>query len=314
MAIVNGGRGLDFLPAAVYKSDGMKKTKASRNRIQKTTPVFLWISALFRPGILFGLLKTFVKIFSKFFFLQFQTVIFPKTRPVINVDHPLDNNIPFDPSWVGLYNTFTAFWMKAAGWILKNFGIAAADDVARFTNDIALLYSSAGEVYEKCQSTTNRPSVTASLNFIIIHIFDPHLHCVPSLHVMVCAYTAYMTSELIEKYAYEPEEYRAEIDWIYKNALEIIESVLLVKQHSVNCIPAGYYMNSILFDDFRKKWAGRFIEDMFNDDAKGIKEVKDVKQHINLWYERFIKDYDTSGNRSDVLINFLKTYDGVKLG
>ena len=52
-----------------------------------------------------------------------------------------------------------------------------------FVYEIGLLYEYAGRVYSKCQSTTNRPGVIADFNFIVIHLFDPHLHCVPSLHV-----------------------------------------------------------------------------------------------------------------------------------
>lgn len=291
----------------------MKKTNTDKNGIQKTTPVFLWISALFKGGIRAGLGRTLASIFTKFFYLQFQTVIFPKTRPVKSVDHPLDENIPFDPSWVGLYNTFTVFWMKCAGWLLKEFGLEAADDVADFTNDMAAMYNAAGSVYRRCQSTTKRPGVTANLNFIIIHVFDPHLHCVPSLHVMVCAYAAYKTIEVIRKHADNEQDYKAELDWVYRNALEIIESVLLVKQHSVNCIPAGYYMNAVLFEDF-SEYADRFMADMFSADSKGITDVKMIQDHIRSCYDEFIADYQKSGDRDKVLLDFLNGYNGVEIG
>ncbi|MBI9108058.1 MAG: hypothetical protein JEZ04_15020 [Spirochaetales bacterium] len=290
----------------------MKNHRKNKNGIQKTTPVFLWISALFRPEIRAGLGKTLSAIFIKFFFYQFQTVLFPKTRPVVNIDHPLDENIPFDPSWVGLYNTFTVFWMKSAGWLLKTFGPEAASDVAAFTRDIALMYNTAGDVYGKCQSTTNRPAVFANFNFIIIHIFDPHLHCIPSLHVMVCAYTGFMTSEIIKKHADDPEKYRAELDWVHKNALEIIESVLLVKQHSVNCIPAGYFMMSMLFDNFRTAWASRYMDEMFQDDPKGISEVPIIVEYIKNLYTRFMNDYKINGDQTQVLLDFLKEYENGK--
>ena len=295
----------------------MKKTKPLKNGIQKTTPVFLWISSLFRPKVLVGLGRTLNAIFLKFFFLQFQTVLFPNKRAVVNVDHLLDQNIPFEPSWVGLYNTFTIFWMKSAGWILKTFGAKAAADVAQFVNDMAAMYNAAGDVYDACQSTTKRPGVTANLNFIIIHTFDPHLHCVPSLHVMVCAYTGFMTCELIKKHADNPELYKAEMDWVYKNSLEIIESVLLVKQHSVNCIPAGYYMNSVLFDTFNKKWADKYMDDMFADDAKGINEIEKIQNHIKDHYKLFMTEYAETGNRDKVLLDFLENYknpDGIEIG
>ena len=287
----------------------MKKSKAKLNGIQKTSPVFLWISSLSRPGIRSGLLQTLSAIFKKFFFYQFQTRLFPKTRPVVNVDHPLDRNIPFDPSWVGLYNTFTVFWMKSAGWLLKTFGEVVEDDVAEFTREMALLYNSAGEIYNRCQSTTDRPGVTPDINFIIIHIFDPHLHCVPSLHVMVCAYTAWKTAEIMGKHSGEQDLYLEESLWVFKNAVEIIESVLLVKQHSVNCIPAGYYMNSVLFEGFRKDWAGKFMREMFRDDPKGISEIDKITTYIMELYDRFITGFDESGDRNSVILDFLHGYE-----
>ncbi|MDC7226403.1 MAG: hypothetical protein PQJ61_06535 [Spirochaetales bacterium] len=294
----------------------MKKRLAPKNGIQKISPVFLWISALFRPAILIGLGKTLGSIFAKFFFLQFQTVLFPKTRPVVNVDHKLDDNIPFDPSWVALYNTFTAFWMKSAGWLLKTFGKGAVNDIAEFTEDMFNLYNAAGDVYKVCQSTTNRPGVSANLNFIVIHTFDPHLHCVPSLHVMVCAYTGFKTCELIRKHADNPEDYKAEIDWVYKNSLEIIESVLLVKQHSVNCIPAGYYMVSAMYKEFRNGWADKYINGMFADDAKGITDISDIQSHIRSYYDKFIEEFDSGASREAVLLDFLNNYKsgGVEIG
>ena len=290
----------------------MKSSKKNKNGIQKTTPVFLWISALFRPRILAGLGKTLAAIFVKFFFYQFQTVLFPKTRPVVSVDHPLDENIPFVPSWVGLYNTFTVFWMKSAGWLLKTFGSEAAADIAAFTSDIALLYNEAGDVYGRCQSTTNRPGVIADPNFVVIHIFDPHLHCVPSLHVMVCAYTGFMTSEIIRKYADDPADYQAELDWVHRNALEIIESVLLVKQHSVNCIPAGYFMMSGLFEKFESDWAYRYMDEMFASDPKGITDAGQIVNYIKKLYTRFMNEYKINGDRTQVILDFLKEYENGK--
>ncbi|MDC7126768.1 MAG: hypothetical protein PQJ46_14450 [Spirochaetales bacterium] len=290
----------------------MDKTKASRNGIQKTTPVFLWISALFKPGILVGLGKTLGSIFSKFFFLQFQTVLFPKKRPVVKVDHLLDESIPFDTSWIGLYNTFTVFWMKSAGWLLKKFGRKAAADVAEFTNEMALLYNAAGSVYEKCQSTTNRPGIRANFHFIIIHTFDPHLHCVPSLHVMVCSYTAFKVTEIIKKHADNPEDYMAEIDWVFENSLAIIESVLLVKQHSVNCVPAGYYMNSVLFPNFKDHWAERYLDGMFKNDSKGVEKVSEVRSYMTQLYDMFIKENSEGKERDKVLLDFLENYKSLK--
>jgi hypothetical protein len=303
----------------------MKKRKAHMNGIQKTSPLFLWFSALFRPLILLGLGKTLAAIFIKFFFYQLQTVIFPRTRPVVNVDHPLDNKVPFDPSWVGLYNTFTIFWMKSAGWLLKTFGPEIKKDVILFVNDMARLYNAAGDVYGKCQSTTTRPGVTANFNFIIIHMFDPHLHCIPSLHVMVCAYVGFKTTELIHKYSPDPERYREELMWVFKNSVEIIESVLLVKQHSVNCIPAGYFMIHALFEGFRGSWTDSYFSEMFKDDAKGIEDVSEVRQYMENLFEKFINDYAISGDENEVLLKFLDEYtgslkkkdadaDGVKVG
>ncbi len=284
--------------------------KPSLNGIQKTSPVFLWISALSVPAIRRALGKTLKLIFINFFGLQFQTVLKPSIRPVVNVDHPLDKSIPFVPGWVGLYNTFTVFWMKSAGWLYREFGNEALDDIGKFVHEIGLLYEYAGRVYSKCQSTTNRPGVIADFNFIVIHLFDPHLHCVPSLHVMVCAYTSFMTDSLIEKYADDPSRYQAERDWVFKNSIEIIESVLLVKQHSVNCIPAGYFMNTALFPGFREKWAERSIAEMFKDDPKGLDRSDEVMDYIKKLYDSFLEKLDSGRDEAEILLEFLAEYAG----
>jgi hypothetical protein len=126
---------------------------------------------------------------------------------------------------------------------------------------------------------------------------------------MVCAYTGFMTSEIIKKHAEDPSKYQVELDWVYKNSLEIIESVLLVKQHSVNCIPAGYFMTSMLFDSFRDNWASQYMDEMFADDPKGIKDAPGTAEYIKKLYTRFMNDYKINGDRTQVLLDFLKEYE-----
>lgn len=290
----------------------MKKKSLTNNKIQKTSFLYLWIKALVNPPIFIALFKMLGSIFSKFFFLQFQTLLFPQKRPVINVDHPLDKKIPFDGSWIGLYNSFTVFWMKTAAWLLKEFGKDAVFDVVDFINELTMLYNAAGEIYNKCQSTTDRPSVSANFHFIVIHAFDPHLHCVPSLHVMVCSFTSYKLSKIIQKHTQNTQKYDRELKWAFKNSVEIIESVLLVKQHSVNCISSGFYMNSVIFEDFKKDWASKFLQEMFKDDSKNITNVETIQSYIIYLYNSFIKKFEINSNRNEVLLNFLNNYNVFK--
>jgi len=177
-------------------------------------------------------------IFYNFFFSQYKAALFKGKVPVSQVDHPLDEKIPFSPAWITVYMDFTHFWIRCGGFLLREFGERAEPLVSRLLDAMGAVYAFAGETYRKNLSTTRRPFYIRGLRFFLIHLFDPHLMCIPSLHVMVmiCAYTQFTASmkELDDPTA-------AQVAEIRRGARDITEAILYVKQHSVNCVAAAMY-------------------------------------------------------------------------
>jgi hypothetical protein len=245
---------------------------------------------------------------KNFFFLQYKANSRPGLIPVSRVDHPLDKKIPFIPSWVGIYLDFIEFWVQIVGFLLKQYGkkgIAPAKEIISTTAD---LYTFAAQVYAKHMSTTDRPKYLKKLRFIIIHMTDPHLMCIPSLHVMIAirAYTIFR--ETVRSFGDE-EHFAKEINDMYNGALKITEAVLYVKQHSVNCISAAMYAMSH-FDAplFPAEEAKKFAEQLYiHEEVPNQEDAKLIRDHIFSLYERFMQEGRESANWEEPLIQFLQS-------
>jgi hypothetical protein len=249
---------------------------------------------------------------KKFFLLQYKANAHPGHIPVSSVDHPLDKKIPFTPSWVGIYLDFVEFWVQTVGFVLKRYGkkgIAPAKEIIDTTKN---LYDFAAEVYEKHMSTTDRPKYYKNLRFIIIHMTDPHLMCIPSLHVMLAirAYTKFR--ETIRSLGDE-EILAKEINDMYNGALRITEAVLYVKQHSVNCISAAMYAMS-RFDPvlFPPDEAKQFAEQLYlNETQPSAEDSRLIRGHIISLYEQFMQEGIETPRWEDPLIHFLTLSPGL---
>ena len=132
-------------------------------------------------------------VLKDFFALQFAVKLGLRRVPVVDVDHPLDARIPFTPERIATYLDFISFWIRPLGWIARHHGPRAfVTHGVRFLGLIDRCYREAAEVYRAGMTTTRRPRYYRG-RFLAIHLFDPHLLCVPSLHVMivVLAWTQY---------------------------------------------------------------------------------------------------------------------------
>jgi len=178
-------------------------------------------------------------IFYNFFYRQFRAALLHHI-PVSRVDHPLDQKIPFVPSWVVIYVDFVSFWIRMIAFLLRRYGRKAYTPVRDIVESIAKLYAFAAETYQKNLSTTNRPFYIIRPHFFFIHLLDPHLMCVPSLHVMLVIFTYTKFAAVLRSFG-EAENYTAQIEEMKRGALAITHAILFIKQHSVNCIPAAMY-------------------------------------------------------------------------
>jgi hypothetical protein len=187
------------------------------------------------------------------------------------------------------------------------------------------LYSFASEVYMKNLSTTKRPFYIARPRFFVIHALDPHLMCIPSLHVMVVIHT-YTKFLEIAKYLGEEEKLKGQAEEVKQGALAISQAILYVKQHSVNCIPAALYAMTCFSPElFPKEEAEAFTNSLFSQ-ASVSKEpqrnvhpssapstrlpdedVDEIKKYILEVYYRLLEEGKDAEFWGEPILKFLRS-------
>ena len=285
--------------------------------IDKASRVRLVFTVLFSRRLCKHGFNLFGTILYYFFIIQFQTAWRLKKRTVIKVDHPLDADIPFCPEDAKTYLFFIPLWMKSLAFFRAAGGKAVDTQAIEFMNGLARLYKEAGLIYNKCQSTTNRPKADGRLLFLVIHFFDPHLHCVPSLHVGVVLYNYFMMRkllpELCRKGIISKEQSEISIAWAKQEALAIIDTILTIKQHSVNCVAAGlFFLNALYPDDYSRKECLTVVDDLLENRKEQIPCLKEIREHIKKLFKEFCASYDkdtvSAKDYKAVMLDFLKNY------
>ena len=265
-----------------------------------------FVRVLGRPYLRASGLRCIATIVGNFFILQWKLAFLGRV-PVTNVDHRLDEKIPFIPGKVGIYIDFVAFWVRSLSFLLKNCGRRAMEPVKRFIESIGGLYIHAAGVYKKHLSTTTRPFYIGRPRFLLIHALDPHLMCIPSLHVMVVI-RGYTLFRQILKNLGEEERFAAQAEEQLRGALAITEAVLYVKQHSVNCIPAALYAMT-KYDPalFPPEEAEKFVSGIFSGSESPNKtDSEEIRQHILSLYRRFMAEGENSIDWKEPLFTFLE--------
>ena len=214
-------------------------------------------------------LRAIASIFRNFFLRQYRAALLPGQVPVTAVDHPLDRKIPFMPAWVTIYLDFAAFWIRVLSFLLREYRRRAFAPVREFIASMGELYAFAAEVYQKNFSTTKRPFYIARPRFFLIHLVDPHLMCIPSLHVMVAIRTWTKLAAILRSLG-DAERLAPQIEEMKQGALAITAAVVFVKQHSVNCIAAALYAMTCFDGElFPPEEAAAFTDLLFADPWKG---------------------------------------------
>ena len=286
-------------------------------------------------------LRCIFSIFRNFFFDQFCAALFSGRIPISRVDHPLDLKIPFRPGWVNVYLDFVSFWIRTLTFMLKNYGFRAFGAAREMLTSIGKLYAFAAQIYRKNLSTTDRPFYVSRPRFFMIHLLDPHLMCIPSLHVMVVAYAHAKFAALLRALGVE-EKHAAQIEEMRHGAISICHAILFVKQHSVNCIGASIYALT-RFDPalFPPEKAEDFCSWLFVEPPSSLiawlkcvraegpslscsvlacktcgfavpgirmpaEDVAEIKTHITDSYRRFHEEGKTAKKWEDPLLNFLR--------
>ncbi|MDR0998221.1 MAG: hypothetical protein LBL70_04070 [Treponema sp.] len=299
-------------------------------------------SILGRASLRPAAMKCLASIFYNFFFCQYRAALFlrekpagaggktPGKIPVSRVDHQLDEKIPFNPDWIAIYLDFTAFWIRSLGFLLERFRKQAESGAGDFLDSMGRLYAFAGQVYGKNLSTTQRPFYIRRPRFLLIHAVDPHLMCVPSLHVMVVIRTYTKSADLIaslDPSGARGDETAAWIGRVKRRAQDITEAILYVKQHSVNCVAAAMYAMT-RFEErlFPRKEAEDFLSGLFNSGGQGESPVSGrrgkvdagdgaaIRSYIGALYARFLEEGAKSPSWERPLLDFLHTVDVDRAG
>ncbi len=241
-----------------------------------------------------------------FFGVQWRARFSPGLTALSSVDHPLDSLVPFAPGYINIYMDFIPFWIRTAGWLRAHYGKRHAPEVGAFIDGIAGLYKQAAQVYRARLSTTKRPFYIKRPRFALIHLTDPHFACVPSLHVMIVVYAWLAFRAFVRRHGDE-QAAGERVRELRAGALAITESILYVKQHSVNCVSAAMYVMAALYPDLiSAAESEEFIAHMF--EGKGVPASGDaliVKAHILDLFRKFMVQGQASADWRKPLLDFL---------
>ena len=250
----------------------------------------VYFFVLFHPSTWKPTLRFVATAAIDFFCLQFRRRFGLLKTKIIHVDSPLDEFIPFKPENIDIYLDFINFWLRPLSLLIALRRKTAAKRISDFLVLINRCYKEASDFYKFRMSTTKRPEGIAHRKFIWIKLLDPHYLCVPSLHVSVVVLTStYFKRVFKEEQLSEAEQnfYNSEI---YAEAMKIAETVLYIKQHSVNCVAAALYMmNCILEGEFSIQDAVDFINNMFvNADDITDEHKSLINEHLNMLFEQLL--------------------------
>lgn len=259
----------------------------------------------------FKMLKTIIK---DFFWIQTAQKLHLTKIPVVNVDHFLDEKIPFEPKKVNIYLDFTFFYIRILSMFLTKFPKEQAYKYCKQIVDfIQELYSDSGKIYSYTMTTTNRPHYKKNFRFLLIHMFDPHLLCVPSLHVTIMGGVWALVKEIFQNNDIpltqkEKDDY---LNQIYTESQLIIESVLFMKQHSVNCLAAAFYLLSAKKDKvtFTQDDANLIVSDLFKNDNNIPEAGKtEIRTYIFNLYKKMLDSMPKEGNLNQPILDLIDSF------
>ena len=217
---------------------------------------------------------------------------------IISVDHELDRKIPFVPENVKIYMDFVNFFCRIMRMFVKKLGLKKGMPLnIKIIDFIRTLYENATKIYLHALSTTDRPLYLKKPKFLLIHFFDPHLLCVPSLHVAIAIGVWAKVREILTENFFTAGERKQILDEIYYGSIAITESVLYVKQHSINCVAGSLYMLSSAYDEnfFPEDDCKNVIQRLFsNADDISREECAQIQEYIKTTYKKLREEYKKS--------------------
>ena len=287
----------------------MSNTKLHSFKEYKSIKTYLFLA--FNPGSFKAFWKCVHTALHKFFLLQFSVKWKFRKIPVVHVDNALDKKIPFTPERISTYLDFIHSLARPLGFIISTFkGKKRAEVCVKILNELRNCYQTSYDVYSFSMSTTDRPNYKKDRHFRLIHALDPHLMCVPSLHVAIMIMAWIVYREVFSSYDFNEEEKECYTAQVFESARSITETVLYVKQHSVNCIPAAIYMMTVMLKGrFTIEDAVYFMDSLFVQCTDISDEVKkEINTYIHTMFERFVLEGSSEDDWTAPIKNWLINY------
>ena len=267
-----------------------------------------WIVSLGHPKVIGASISYLRAVALDFFLLQFlRKFKFTKT-PIVHVDNPLDKKIPFNPRCIADYLGFVNYWIRPLALLIRTLGVKkAVPHLERFYVNLKNAYKSAAKIYKFRLSTTDRPHYKRRIYFAGVHLLDPHYLCVPSLHITIVCLASAFLKNVFDQEDYAQQEKNAWNKELYEGAVRIAETVLYVKQHSVNCVSAALYMTSKVYPDlFSQKDALDFLDAMFKTRKDIPAADRDqVVQYMKDLFLQFCKESESCSDWAEPVKNWL---------
>ncbi|MBQ0039670.1 MAG: hypothetical protein KBS64_04525 [Treponema sp.] len=287
----------------------MKKNEEVR-KIRSYNPVWAYIYTLLHPVGAFSLIRYLVIVIYKFFLLQYFEKFHLYRIPVKNVDHQLDSTVPFREDTEPVYLDFINYWIRPLTMMVRRLGYFKGIKFSiNYLRTISYTYNHAYKVYKKHLTTTRRPKgeTRAVRN---IQKADPHYCCVPSLHIAVIILTISFYKKHLDRDDLTEQEKKEWNEEIYSHGVAIAESVLYMKQHSVNCIPAAMFMMTMILPDYVERgFIEGFINDLFVNSNDVTDENKDkIRRYILDFYSNLMEQCKNPDMWHTHVLEWIKNY------
>lgn len=295
----------------IKKAD-KRKIKYSKMPMEDFSAVwpFVYLPLLYPTSVqVWSLIWTVLK---DFFFLQIKQKLHLSHRPVIYVDTEIDEKIPFTPKYVKDYMSFVGYFVKPLDMLKKRLGYRkAAHYISVYVKFLNHIYKNAAKIYRFCLTTTTRPKYLKNQKFRTIHFFDPHLLCVPSIHVCIATGVYAWFKQFFKIGIFPEDEVEFRLKELREHSIKIVESVLFIKQHSVNCVPLAMYMMTSTMNKsfFSTQDAVDFIDELFvNCPEIKDEDKKEITRHFHYMYERALLENCYSDDWQSCIKHWLIDY------
>lgn len=273
--------------------------------IRKPTRLRILGALLRHPSLWPLFARLLIAIGRDFFWPQYRLRILPRSRRVVFVDGPLDQRIPFRPEYFSTYLGFVSLWLNTLSHTRRQAGAASLPGWTKVLVELESLYREAGAISRAWPTTTVRAAGLRGPRMALIKFFDPHYHCLPSLHILIIAHTFLRYREWMREVTDAGGENAVWEAYLRREMMEIAESVLYVKQHSISCIAGSLFFLTAKFPEADEAFVEGFIQGLFESECDVPAE--EIRTVIRSLYGDFLRRHRAEGLAAEtILIDYLR--------